>query len=235
MASIFAPGAEPTAPRGPLPFSVPHRDISGAFQEPGQKQQEHWAKQPCSSSASCSCPGPPNTGVWAPGTCMRGSGCLLVGWPSLGLGPQPAQGSPLGFPKCIKTKEKLCEYLTVVIFTASAQHAAVNFGQVGKDRASPLGGRWPGPARLPLRALGGPPYFLNRSGDRGVEGPGVWCSRWPVEFGSALSTGCQCEGGGFPSPAGVGGRGSGRWHRRQRWVRAALQGHPAGSVAVPAV
>ncbi|XP_069428424.1 polyunsaturated fatty acid 5-lipoxygenase [Ovis canadensis] len=34
-----------------------------------------------------------------------------------------------GFPKSIKTKEKLCEYLTMVIFTASAQHAAVNFGQ----------------------------------------------------------------------------------------------------------
>ncbi|XP_057386676.1 polyunsaturated fatty acid 5-lipoxygenase isoform X2 [Balaenoptera acutorostrata] len=35
-----------------------------------------------------------------------------------------------GFPKSIKTKEKLSEYLTVVIFTASAQHAAVNFGQL---------------------------------------------------------------------------------------------------------
>nr|XP_010983593.2 arachidonate 5-lipoxygenase isoform X1 [Camelus dromedarius] len=34
-----------------------------------------------------------------------------------------------GFPKSIKTKNKLSEYLTVVIFTASAQHAAVNFGQ----------------------------------------------------------------------------------------------------------
>ncbi|KFV82850.1 Arachidonate 5-lipoxygenase, partial [Struthio camelus australis] len=34
-----------------------------------------------------------------------------------------------GFPKMIKTREKLAEYLTVVIFTTSAQHAAVNFGQ----------------------------------------------------------------------------------------------------------
>ncbi|XP_023678314.1 polyunsaturated fatty acid 5-lipoxygenase [Paramormyrops kingsleyae] len=33
------------------------------------------------------------------------------------------------FPKSLQTKEQLVEYLTVVIFTASAQHASINFGQ----------------------------------------------------------------------------------------------------------
>lgn len=43
----------------------------------------------------------------------------------------------------IRTREKLAEYLTVIIFTTSAQHAAVNFGQVGisgKPILSGLGG-----------------------------------------------------------------------------------------------
>ncbi|CAF98699.1 unnamed protein product, partial [Tetraodon nigroviridis] len=33
------------------------------------------------------------------------------------------------FPKSLKTLGELTEYLTIVVFTASAQHAAVNFGQ----------------------------------------------------------------------------------------------------------
>lgn len=64
---------------------------------------------------------------------------VLVGYQAIPSQPDSA----LGFPKSIKTREKLSEYLTVVIFTASAQHAAVNFGQVGKGRMSPLGRKLP--------------------------------------------------------------------------------------------
>ncbi|CAJ1067413.1 polyunsaturated fatty acid 5-lipoxygenase [Xyrichtys novacula] len=37
------------------------------------------------------------------------------------------------FPKSLKTREELTEYLAVIVFTASAQHAAVNFGQFDWD------------------------------------------------------------------------------------------------------
>uniref|UniRef100_A0A8D0DCK0 Arachidonate 5-lipoxygenase b, tandem duplicate 3 n=1 Tax=Sander lucioperca TaxID=283035 RepID=A0A8D0DCK0_SANLU len=33
------------------------------------------------------------------------------------------------FPKSLKTRKELIEYLTAVVFTASSQHAAINFGQ----------------------------------------------------------------------------------------------------------
>lgn len=47
----------------------------------------------------------------------------------------------------IRTREKLAEYLTVIMFTTSAQHAAVNFGQVGISGKSVLSGQGGAPSR----------------------------------------------------------------------------------------
>ena len=49
-----------------------------------------------------------------------------------------------GFPDKIQTKEELVEYCTTIIFTGSAQHAAVNFGQFdiyGYTPNAPIGMR----------------------------------------------------------------------------------------------
>ena len=56
--------------------------------------------------------------------------------------PPAPQGR--GFPKKIDTKEELVEYCTLIMFTGSAQHAAVNFGQFniyGYAPNAPLGMR----------------------------------------------------------------------------------------------
>ena len=53
-----------------------------------------------------------------------------------------------GFPSTIETKEELIDVCTLIIFTASAQHAAVNFGQFdvyGYVPNSPVAVRQPSP------------------------------------------------------------------------------------------
>lgn len=42
------------------------------------------------------------------------------------------------FPKLLKSREELIEYLTIIIFTASAQHASINFGQVRDQGEVPV-------------------------------------------------------------------------------------------------
>ena len=37
---------------------------------------------------------------------------------------------PTGFPECFHTVEEVIKFITVVIFTVTAQHSAVNDGQV---------------------------------------------------------------------------------------------------------
>lgn len=53
-----------------------------------------------------------------------------------------------GFPRNMSTKAELIEYCTLIIFTGSAQHAAVNFGQFdiyGYTPNAPIGMRKPPP------------------------------------------------------------------------------------------
>ena len=55
-----------------------------------------------------------------------------------------------GFPKYIETREELVEYCTLIMFTGSAQHAAVNFGQYdyyGYTPNAPVGLRKPPPTK----------------------------------------------------------------------------------------
>ena len=55
-----------------------------------------------------------------------------------------------GFPEKIETKAELVEYCTLIMFTGSAQHAAVNFGQFntyGYTPNAPVGMRKPPPPR----------------------------------------------------------------------------------------
>lgn len=55
-----------------------------------------------------------------------------------------------GFPKRIESREELVEYCTLIMFTGSAQHAAVNFGQYeyyGFVPNAPTGLRKPPPIR----------------------------------------------------------------------------------------
>lgn len=99
-------------------------------------------------------PGPPTLGCGNQGQGGVGGACESSTHP--GNRPQPLNGSASGFPKSIKTREKLSEYLTVVIFTASAQHAAVNFGQVGKGRWA----LWAGNHQTTPDVGVGPPLFL---------------------------------------------------------------------------
>lgn len=62
--------------------------------------------------------------------------------------PHPLPFLPYpGFPCRLRTPQELQKFLTAIIFNCSAQHAAVNSGQVRLQRAG-QGAMWPGKARL---------------------------------------------------------------------------------------
>ena len=64
--------------------------------------------------------------------------------------PMPPAPKGRGFPLNIDTKEELVEYCTLIMFTGSAQHAAVNFGQFniyGYAPNAPLGMRKKPPSK----------------------------------------------------------------------------------------
>lgn len=91
-----------------------------------------------------------------------GTGTSALGSPplrSLQHGPQdpsspsPGPTLPTGVPSSLVTQEALVQYVTMVIFNCSAQHAAVSSGQVRRVSARVAGGR----AWLPGLTLPCPP------------------------------------------------------------------------------
>lgn len=74
------------------------------------------------------------------GPSKQDEGRDMAGQAELGLvAPSTGQGRTdtawpfpllLGFPTCLRTVPELIRYVTIIIYTCSAKHAAVNTGQV---------------------------------------------------------------------------------------------------------